>query len=169
MAPEFARKRFYQVFAHDMDSTFYPFHRPNLLISARQSSVEIYCRYSEKDHSCVIIVSSSPLLTLKENFRKLLIDMKDYGILYVELLVRMSRFERLNFYLENEFIPSAIYPAMREIDGEAHDYVLLTRTMGPLDFQGLSIHHSFRPFLQQYTSLWISRHINSFEVYYGKD
>ncbi|MBF0366428.1 MAG: hypothetical protein HQK50_12725, partial [Oligoflexia bacterium] len=168
-AAHFVEKRFYAVFADDMDSTFYPFHRPNLLIYGKRSKIEIYAAYNKQDHYCVIIVASQVMITLKENFKKLILDMKRHGISYVEILVRMSRFERLAFYMDNEFIPSAIYPAMREIEGEMHDYVLLTRTMEPLDFRGINIHHAFRPFISQYTSQWIQRHINSFEVYYGRE
>ncbi|MBF0206877.1 MAG: hypothetical protein HQK53_08285, partial [Oligoflexia bacterium] len=169
LAPRFVQRRFYKTFAGNLDATFYPFHRPNLLIVGQRSEVEIYATYNEKDHYCVVIACNQKLSNLRKKFKRLVLDMKDYGISYIETLVPLDCHEELCFYLDNGFIPSALYPAMREFSGQTHDYLLLTRTMEPLDFRGINIHHSFRPFINQYTSQWINMHINSIEVYYGSE
>ena len=81
--------------------------------------------------------------------------MKEVGIYYVETLVRMDNFETIAFLTENKFLPSAVYPAMREEEGNMHDYVLLTRTMVPLDFSEMSVAPQIQPYLDQYTDEWL--------------
>ena len=89
--------------------------------------------------------------------------MKDQGIYYVETLVRMDYFNAICFLAENKFIPAAVYPAMREEDGYMYDYVLMTRTMVPLDFSDTQIDDSFRPYVTQYAKQWIHMNLASVE------
>ncbi len=162
-APKFVDRRFEQTFNGDKESMFYPFHRPNLLIASEDADIEIFASFNKKDHYCVLITATNSIRDLKERFNKLLFQMKDHGIYYVETLVRMDYFDVICFMAENKFLPSAIYPAMREIDGEMHDYVLLTRTMVPLDFSETQIDESFRPYVNQYAKQWIHHNLSTIE------
>jgi hypothetical protein len=162
-APNFINKRFEIMFQDDDESVFYPFHRPNLLIASVTDELEIYASFNEKDHYCVLITSNSSILGLGDRFKKLLFQMKDQGIYYVETLVRMDYFNAICFLAENKFIPAAVYPAMREEDGYMYDYVLMTRTMVPLDFSDTQIDDSFRPYVTQYAKQWIHMNLASVE------
>lgn len=162
-APKFVDRRFEECFNDDKESMFYPFHRPNLLIASESGDMEIFASFNKKDHYCVLITATNSIRDLRDRFNKLLFQMKDHGIYYVETLVRMDYFDTICFMAENKFLPSAIYPAMREIDGEMHDYVLLTRTMVPLDFSEMKIDDSFRPYVNQYARQWVHHNLATIE------
>lgn len=163
-APNFVEKRFYETFSNDGDEVFYPFHKPNLLITSQQKDIELYASFSKKDHYCVLMSANRAISSLGQEIKDLIFAMKDIGIYYIETLVRVDHFNAICFLTQNRFLPSAIYPAMKESDGKMHDYVLLTRTMVPLDFTELHIHHSFKPYLEQYSKMWIDSNLRSFEV-----
>lgn len=158
-APIFVDRRFDEVFKNDLESQFYPFHRPNLLIIGKKSNLEIYATFSKKDHYCVIITANKSLREIKDSFKNLIFGMKEIGIYYVETLVRLDNFDTICFLYHNKFIPSAVYPAMREEQGKMHDYILLTRTMVPLDFSELNVESCFWPFVEQYTELWMKMNL----------
>lgn len=163
-APKFVERRFQETFSDDADDVFYPFHRPNLLISSQNKDIELYASFSKKDHYCVLMSANRAISSLGDEIKELIFAMKDMGIYYIETLVRVDHFNAICFLTQNRFLPSALYPAMKESDGKMHDYVLLTRTMVPLDFTELQIHESFRPYLEQYSKMWIESNLKSFEV-----
>jgi len=157
-APQFVEKRFEEIFSDDEESLFYPFHKPNLIISSVNTDLEIYASFNKKDHYCVLITANESIRSLQGKFKKLMFSMKEHGIYYVETLIRIDYFESICFLLDNRFLPSAVYPAMREEEGKLHDYVLLTRTMVPLDFSDAKIHEAFKPYVNQYVKQWL--HLN---------
>jgi hypothetical protein len=91
--------------------------------------------------------------------------LRSLGISYVEVLIGAGRFDSLEVLLRAQFLPSALYPAMREVDGLTYDYVVMTRTMEPLDFSGMAVEQSLKPFVDQYVALWKQMHFDALEVY----
>ena len=148
----------------DTESIVYPFHKPNLIIAHMEYYVEVFASFSKKDHYCVIITSNKSIIDFGPKLKKMLFAMKDLGIYYVETMVKLDREAPISFLTENDFLPSAIYPAMKEDEHGVQDYVLLTKTMVPLDFSEISIHDSFRPYLNLYAKQWIEQHLNTLEV-----
>jgi len=163
-APRFVQKRFEEVFKGDKESIFYPFHKPNLIISSQKCDLEIFASFSKKDHYCVLVTANNPIRDLEGQFKQLMFSMKEKGIYYVETLMRADYYEVICFLLENKFLPSALYPAMREEEGKMHDYVLLTRTMVPLDFSETHIDDCFLPFVNQYVEQWVEMNLKSLGV-----
>lgn len=164
-AAEFVEKRFNEVFKDDRESTFYPFHRPNLLISNTTLGVELFASFSRKDHYCVLISANCPITTINGHFKKLAFAFKEIGIYYLETLVRLDYFNAICFLGANRFLPSAYYPAMREVDGVAHDYVLMTRTMVPLDFSESQLAPQFTPFVREYVRQWVELNLSTVGVH----
>ena len=64
-----------------------------------------------------------------------------------------------------QFLPSALYPAMREYDGKTYDHVIMTHSIEPLDFRGMAIEKAFKPYVDQYVALWKQMHLDSLEVF----
>jgi GNAT superfamily N-acetyltransferase len=163
-APMFVKKRFEETFKGDKESIFYPFHKPNLIISSEKCNLEIFASFSKKDHYCVLITANNSIRDLEDQFKQLIFSMKEKGIYYIETLMRADYYEVICFLLQNKFLPSALYPAMREEDGVMHDYVLLTRTMVPLDFSETHIDDCFLPFVNQYVEQWVEMNLKSLGV-----
>ena len=162
-APQYVLRRFREEVSATMQ--FYPFHVPNLLLAETGGSIEVFAYFNKTDGYCTIISCNRPTVEIEDSLPALLEELHLLGISYVEVLVGADRFQALETLLRARFLPSAIYPAMREIDGKTYDYVIMTRTMEPLDFRGMAIEQSFKPYVDQYVSLWKQMHLDTLEVF----
>ncbi len=162
-APSFVQKRFDEIIIDDKETRFFPFHKANLLVSCDESELEVYANFNKKDHYCVLMAANQEITSIGEKFEKMLFSMKDIGIYYVEVLVRCDHSSVIDFFRQNRFLPAALYPAMREENGKMFDYVLMTRTMVPLDFSEISIDESFRPYVNQYAKQWVHMNLRTIE------
>jgi len=163
-APEFVKSRFCKLFQDERDDYFFPFDAPNLLISAVKSDLELYAYFGAKDHYCALIACNKSILQYGHHLEKLIFQMKDYGIAYIEALLRLDWDVSIEYLLRHRFLPSALYPALKEKDGHFYDFILLSRTMQPIDFQGMEIDSAFKPYIDQYINQWISMHVSSLSV-----
>jgi hypothetical protein len=163
-APEFVKRRFNAVTNDDYDR-FYPFHQPNLLMISTNGEVEIYAFFSPQDHYCAIVSLNVPIYELAGRMGGLLDQLKEAGVSYIELLLGLQHGKSIDAASEAGFIPSAIYPAMREnADGKMEDFVVLSRTLEPLNFRGMSIAKEFKPYVDQYVNLWKKRALESLRI-----
>lgn len=163
-APQYVLRRFRQQ-VKDAAAQFYPFHLPNLLLAETSGKVEMFAYYNPQDGYCTLISCNQPMYALHESFPALLETLRSLGISYVEVLIGANRFESLEVLLRADFLPSALYPAMREVDGQTYDYVIMTRTMEPLDFRGMALEQSFKPYVDQYVALWKQMHLDALETF----
>ncbi len=163
-APNYVKKRFYETFP-DPDERFYPFHIPNLLAASTNGKVEIYAYFSKKDRYCPLVAANVPFYTLSGRMDGLLDQLEDYGAEYTETLIRPDNTAAIEVLLDENFLPSAVYPAMQEVDGKMYDFVVMSRTMEPLNFKGIRIEKSFNPYLKKYIDLWKHMHLETLEVF----
>jgi GNAT superfamily N-acetyltransferase len=162
-APEYVLRRFKE--QTDAYSQFYPFHRPNLLLAETTGTVEVFAYVNKSDGYCTLINCNRAMFEIEELMPALLEEMHSIGISYVEVLIAADRFQSLETLLRMQFLPSGLYPAMREIDGKTYDYVIMTHTMEPLDFRGMAIEQAFKPFVDQYVATWKQMHLDTLEVF----
>jgi GNAT superfamily N-acetyltransferase len=166
-APEFVRRKFQNDVRNPYDR-FYPFHTPNFMMVSKNGEVEIYARFSKADRYCAITSLNVPVHTLAGRLGGLLNQLKDLGISYIEILMGLQHTRSIEAALQAGFLPSAIYPAMQEDEhGRTHDFVVLSRTMEMLDFQGMEVDEAFKPFIDQYVALWKEMHLETLEIYAG--
>ena len=163
-APNYVKKRFYETFT-DSDERFYPFHIPNLLAASTNGEVDIYTYFSKVDRYCPLVAANVPFYTLSGRMAGLLDHLEDYGAEYTETLTKLNDIASIEVLLDEDFLPSAVYPAMLEIDGKMYDFVVMSRTMEPLNFKGMKIERAFKPYLEQYVNLWKQMHLDSLEVF----
>lgn len=163
-APNYVLRRF-RAQITDANAQFYPFHLPNLLMADESGKIEIFAYFNPQDGYCTLISCNQPMFALHEYFPSILESMRSLGISYVEVLIGADRFESIEVLLRAQFLPSALYPAMREVGGLTYDYVIMTRTMEPLDFRGMKVEQAFKPYVDQYVSLWKQMHLDALEVF----
>jgi len=163
-APEFVRRRFYEVFSDPYDR-FFPFHLPNLLIVDKSGEVEIFAHFSKPDAYCTIVANTRPFFELAGKTRSLMRRARDYGISYLEVLIGAEHTRSIETLLNAQFLPSAVYPAMRESQGRMQDFIIMSRSMEPLDFRGMAIEQRFKPYVDQYVDLWKQMHLDTLEVF----
>ncbi len=164
LAPDFVKRRFAETFKDPYD-VFFPFHEPNLLLTAKNGEVDIYGYLSKTDGYCALITATAPFYSMAGRLRPLLQQLHDYGVSYVEILMAMDSILSLETLLDVNFLPSAIYPAMLEYKGKHMDLVLLSRSMEPLNFRGMQIEKSFKPYIDQYIDLWKQMHLEVLGVF----
>jgi GNAT superfamily N-acetyltransferase len=164
-APKYVLRKFHERFP-DPEDRFFPFHTPNMLIADKEGKIEIFAYFSKRDGYCALIKSTIPINELNSRLTSLYMQLDDLGVAYLEVLVNVKLTPFLNMLLRGQFVPSAIYPAMREVGGALEDYVVLSRTMEPLNFRGMAIVSPFKPYIDQYVDAWKKVNLDTIEVIY---
>jgi N-acetylglutamate synthase-like GNAT family acetyltransferase len=165
-APSYVYRKFLETFPDPKDR-FFPFHTPNMLIADKQGKMEIFAYFSKRDGYCTLIKTTQSIADLSGSLTSLYMQLDDIGVSYLEVLLNVKLTPFIEPLLVGQFVPSAIYPAMREVDGKFEDYIVLSRTMEPLNFRGMSVISQFKPFIDQYVDTWKKINLDSIEVIYG--
>lgn len=163
-APSFVRRRLTEVLPDPVDR-FYPFHAPDALVAATDGAFEVFAQVNRTDGYCALIAAVPGLDALGKEFDALIDRLTGHGALHIEMLLPLDRHADLQLLLSHGFLPAAAYPAMRREGDGWRDYVVMARTMKPLDFRGLAIDAAFRPFTEQYIELWKQRYLNTHGVF----
>ncbi len=167
-APNYVYRKFVETFP-DAKDRFFPFHSPNMLIADKKGRIEIFAYFSKRDGYCTLIKATKPISELDGRLTSLYMQLDDIGVSYLEVLVNARLTPFIETLLAGQFVPSAIYPAMREIDGKYEDYVILSRTMEPLNFRGMAVISQFKPYIDQYVEAWKQVNLDTIEVIYGSN
>jgi RimJ/RimL family protein N-acetyltransferase len=165
-APKFTVRRFNEYLESGnitREKSYFPFYKPNMIV-ASSNGMEIFANFSKKDHYCVLIGANKPIQDMGPAFKRMIFSIKDLGVYYIELIVQADHIKELCFLIENKFLPSAIYPAMIKVDGKYRDFIVLARTMVPLDFSDTSVDHAFKGYIDQYVKVWAHANLESFKV-----
>jgi GNAT superfamily N-acetyltransferase len=165
-APNYVYRKFLETFPDPKDR-FFPFHTPNMLIADKLGRMEIFAYFSKRDGYCTLTQATKPISELSGSLTSLYMQLDDIGVSYIEVLLNVKLTSFIEPLLVGQFVPSALYPAMREIDGKYEDYIVLSRTMEPLNFRGMSVISQFKPFIDQYVDNWKKINLDSIEVLYG--
>ncbi len=165
-APNYVYRKFLEMFP-DPSDRFFPFHSPNMLISEKKGRMDIFAYFSKRDGYCTLIKSTHPLSELNGRLPNLYMQLDDIGVSYIEVLVNVKHTPLIDILLGGQFVPSAIYPAMRQIENNFEDYIVMSRTMEPLNFRGMALVSPFKPFIDQYVDAWKQVNLDTIEVIYG--
>jgi N-acetylglutamate synthase-like GNAT family acetyltransferase len=165
-APNYVYRKFLETFPDSKDR-FFPFHTPNMLIAEKKGRIEIFAYFSKRDGYCTLIKATKPISELNGKLTSLYMQLDDIGVSYIEVLVNVVKYTSIETLLGGQFVPSAIYPAMREVDGIYEDYIVMSRTMEPLNFKGMAVISHFKPFIDLYVDTWKKINLDTIEVIYG--
>lgn len=165
-APNYVYRKFLERFPDPCDR-FFPFHTPNMLIADKKGRIEIFAYFSKRDGYCTLIKSTAPISELNGRLTSLYMQLDDIGVSYIEVLVNVKQTPLIETLLGGQFLPSAIYPAMREVNKNYEDYIVMSRTMEPLNFRGMAVVAPFKPFIDQYVDAWRQVNLDTIEVIYG--
>lgn len=165
-APNYVYRKFLETFPDPKDR-FFPFHTPNMLIADKKGRIEIFAYFSKRDGYCTLIKATKPISELSGSLTSLYMQLDDIGVSYIEVLVNVKLTPIIETLLSGQFVPSALYPAMREVAGKFEDYIVLSRTMEPLNFRGMAVISHFKPFIDLYVDTWKKVNLDSIEVIYG--
>jgi len=134
---------------------FYPFHKPNCILTSATQDVEIFLCVSPTDKYCTVVgfrfpedIDTTSLVTLALRI------LRDEKIRYVESIVRADQLKLLDAYFENGMIPSAYFPAFQLHEGERYDYVAFSRSFETLDFTQVKLAGRNYEYLCEYYRNW---------------
>lgn len=165
-APSYVYRKFLETFPDPRDR-FFPFHTPNMLIADKQGRMEIFAYFSKRDGYCTLIKATKPIAEISGSLTSLYMQLDDIGVSYIEVLINVAMTANIESLINGLFVPSAIYPAMREVNGKFQDYIVMSRTMEPLNFRGMSVISQFKPFIDLYVDTWKKVNLDSIVVDYG--
>lgn len=165
-APKYVYRKFLEMFPEAQDR-FFPFHSPNMLISDKKGRLDLFAHFSKRDGYCTLIKGTGELTEITGGLSSLYMTLDDIGVSYIEVLVDVEKIEIIETLISAQFVPSALYPAFREIDGVCKDYIVMSRTMEPLNFRGMAVISHFKPFIDLYVDTWKQVNLDSIEVIYG--
>ena len=165
-APNYVYRKFLETFPDPKDR-FFPFHTPNMLIADKKGRIEIFAYFSKRDGYCTLIKATKPIAEISGSLTSLYMQLDDIGVSYIEVLINVALTSTIESLINGLFVPSAIYPAMREVNGKFQDYIVLSRTMEPLNFRGMSVISQFKPFIDLYVDTWKQVNLDSIVVDYG--
>lgn len=163
-APNHVKRLFQKTFSDPYDR-FYPFHDPNTLIETPDGETQIWAHLSKGDGYCAIVNFGKPVYELRGMFRNLMRLLREQGVSYIEVLISVEHIRSIEVLIQSQFLPSALYPAMMSRDGYPMDFVVMSRTVEPLNFRGITIDSSFKPYMDQYVELWKKMHLDTLEVF----
>ncbi len=164
IAPHHVKREFLRLHPDPYDR-FYPFHQPNALIESEDGDTRIWAHLSKADGYCAIVNFSHPVYELRGIFRSLMRLLREQGVSYVEVLIGAEYIDSIEVLMQSQFLPSAIYPAMMSRDGQPMDFVVMSRTVEPLNFRGMTISEHFKPYMDQYVEMWKKMHLDTLEVF----
>ena len=161
-APEFVFHRFNALIASgELPAHFYPFHRPNIMISSPDQRVELFLFLSLLDSYCTVIGIKKPMeLSAADILLNVSGLLRDRSIRYIEIIVRAHRVQTLDHVLEAGFTPCAYFPAFQLREGFRYDYVILSKTFEICDFSNIRLEGTNRDFLLAYYKSWKRNHLD---------
>lgn len=134
-----------------LSNCFFPFHRPNVLLKARDGSSEVFAWIQGKHRQAAILGYRTDRTHLQNVLDSAARTLNRLGASYVELLVDVYDFHLQQQAFTARFIPSGYFPALHlASDGLREDRFIVSRTFNLLDFSEAILNGSNRPFLKAY-------------------
>ncbi len=151
-AEKFVLQRFRQLKEQGvLQSHFFPFHPPNVLITSPCQSVEVFGYLSGADQYCTVVAVKKPReYNLTWLIEACLPLVRPLGVRYIEVLVRADKPKAIERVLRGRFVPCAYFPAFQLREGRRYDFVAFSRTFEILDFRHLKLAGQNVLFLQEY-------------------
>ncbi len=165
-APEYVMRRF-KVHLESGVDFYFPFHKPNILFSEKNGKLDIFGYFSQPDGYCVLLSATKPTVEFTGELLSFFAMADSIGISYLEVVMNTNNILAIENLLACQFLPSAIYPGYREVNGKPVDYVFMSRTMEPLNFRGMSVLAPFKPYIDQYVDAWKKQNLDGLEVIHG--
>jgi ribosomal protein S18 acetylase RimI-like enzyme len=135
---------------------FFPFLRPNVLLTNPEQSVEVFAHVSASDKYCVLLgIRDLAQIGYPDILRlacRLLHDA--LATRYIEFVVRADETERISSALDAGFIPCAYFPAMQLSNDRRYDFVVFSRSFEILDFHDIRLDGINHKYLMQYFEAW---------------
>lgn len=168
-APHYVRHVFQQGMANNtITMHFYPFHKPNLLLTSKDMKVQMFLYQSVDANHCCIIGGHFEGYKFQTVLEAVCAAARQIGIRYLELLVAAYDPMQLSEVLRARFLPSAYFPALQLVTeensaagkkGERLDYFVFSRSFEVLDFKNIKLEGIYKKYLKYYFKMWSNLYI----------
>lgn len=133
---------------------FFPFHRPNLMFSTESGSVQAFLNREGKDGHGVVVglkIDRESVAHLEHVLEVVFDTACTLGIEYLEILVDAYSPKHQRAALTAGYLPCGYFPSFElQPDGQRRDYLILAKTMAPLNFSNVQMTPRDRKFLDVY-------------------
>lgn len=140
--------------AGDLLLHFFPFHRPNILLSTESGAIRAFLNREGKDGHGVIVglkIDRESVAHLEHVLDVVFDTACEIGIEYLELLVDAYSPRHQRAALSAGYLPCAYFPAFELVEnGQRKDYLVFARSKAPLNFSNVQMTQRDRQFLDVY-------------------
>lgn len=159
-APGFVARRFDLLKEGKFISVnFYPFQKPNILITSPDQGIEIFVKAVQEPRFAAIVAekldaAADPVRLYKEVARIL----KGLDISYIEVINDAADAAGIECILEAGYLPCAYFPCFKRQGNTRRDFVIFSRSFkkDPPSFSG-EVHGTYKQYLKEYLALKSAR------------
>ncbi len=138
----------------DLLMHFFPFHKPNILMSTESGTIRAFLNREGKDGHGVVVglkIDRESVSHLEHVLDVVFETACEIGIEYLELLVDAYSPKHQRAALSAGYLPCAYFPAFEMVGGgERRDYLVFARSRAPLNFSNVQMTPRDRQFLDVY-------------------
>ncbi len=154
-APKFVSNRFANLSRKKSSAIhFYPFQTPNALIVSPNEEIEIFVKIIPEIRFAAIIgeklEESVDPISLYESVLNIL---NENGVAYVELINDAFDINGIDSLIRSGFLPCAYIPALKLVEKERRDYIVLSRAFEKRVTAFSQIHPLYLDFYNEYVNL----------------
>lgn len=138
-----------------LDFAFFPFLRPNALITSPDQSIQIFFNINSQDKHCVVIgLKIDRTIGVDTLLLKMCSMLRDVGVRYIEMISRSHRLNIIDKIIRAKFVPCGYIPGFQLENEIRYDYTVFSRSFEVLDFSNLALTGTYAKYLKEYMRLW---------------
>ncbi len=165
-APQFVSRRYQKLEERkSLAIHFYPFSKPNTLITDADGKVEIYVKAMKDSHMATIIAERMDFsVNPTELYKKVSLMLAKENINYVEVINDAADTWGIECITEAGFLPCAYFPCLKNQGEGRRDYVILARSFERffLDKKDISqANPKYLDFWREYYKLEVRDYLNT--------
>ncbi|MDZ4662813.1 MAG: hypothetical protein SGJ18_14465 [Pseudomonadota bacterium] len=145
---------------------FYPFYKPNIMISSPDEDIQLFAKVIESNHFAAfvgeeLLVAVNPAKLYQTAVQLL----KAQNITYFEIINDAADTVGNQWLLEASFVPCCYIPAFKKQNEKRRDYVVFCKTFEYITRPDLKIRKPFLDFFREFFSMEWKNYVGTGELF----
>ncbi len=137
-----------------LSTTFYPFHRPNTLITNPEQSIELFVRVFPAQKMATVVAERIELdVDPIKVYQQVCRILKDESYNYIEVINDAGDVWGCEYLMKAGFVPCCYFPSLKKHNNRRRDYVVLARSYEHFVYPKLELDPIYINYLVQYHQL----------------
>ncbi|MBF0409976.1 MAG: hypothetical protein HQM10_21715 [Candidatus Riflebacteria bacterium] len=154
-APQLVQRKFQKLRELKLlNNNFYPFQRPNSLISDSNEKIRIFITLLRDFRFAAIIEENlEEYFNPSELYRKITRMLAARNINYTEMIVDAADISAINYMIESGFVPMVCFPALKKHGTYRRDYFIMGHSFERFDYFPKNLSERYPEFQSMYNVL----------------